>query len=404
MANLTTEQSEEILQRAVSQLRNNSQITRFSAGSKARSLLGIMSSEIENLEDILSANMVLSLLNGASGVYLDFLGDLVGISREPADTAAAKASSRIIKISVPAGYTAGLMNGGSSITIPGNTIVQSSDGRFNYTTTGTVIMGAAETEVFVGARSTTFGTSGNLTAGTLSVLVYEGYVSYPAVTLIVSNVSAIETGKAEETDDFFRFRISNALLVAEGANAAALRFAALSTPSVTDVITLELFRGIGTADLILDSTTGEISLTTLRQVQDRIARTAAVGMNIAVRAPKLVGLEITIRPKYAIGTSAAEKSRANTAMRNAVSDLIAGTPIGGSLLVNTLAFSIIESDSSVIDIGLPNKPIEEIVLWRPSQLSGRAPLLLQKNKDIELKIDQRLTFEGSITTAVQILS
>ena len=404
MPDLTTEQSQDILRRAITQLQAGSQITRFSAGSKARSLLGIMSSEIENLEEILSANMVLSLLNGADGVYLDFLGDLVGVSREPAETAAALASSKIVRIAAPSGYTAGLMNGGARIVIPGNTVISSADGRFTYLTTGSAIMGPAESQVSVGARSATFGVSGNVSVGTLTELAFENYASYPAVPLVVSNVSSIETGQAEESDDFFRYRISNALLVSEGANSSAIRFASLSTPSITDAILLPLFRGIGTADIILDSTTGVLSSSVIRQVKNQISLVAAVGMDISVRAPRLIGLEVLIKPKYAVGAGQGAKARANTAIRNAVSDAIASTTIGGVLSINELAFQIRSSDSALVDIGEPNRPIDEIVLWRPSRLSGRAPLLLQRGSNIELKIDERLTFEGAIATAVKIVS
>ena len=142
MADLTTEQAEDILKRATESLSRSSQITRFSIGSKARSLLGIMASEVERMEDIVSANMVLSLLNGASGVYLDFLGDLVGLPRNQATAAGVSASSQIVRVYTPSGQTAGSMNRGQPIRIPGGTVISSCDGNYRYTSTSCVIMEA----------------------------------------------------------------------------------------------------------------------------------------------------------------------------------------------------------------------------------------------------------------------
>ena len=77
--------------------------------------------------------------------------------------------------------------------------------------------------------------------------------------------------------------------------------------------------------------------------------------------------------------------------------------MGGELFVNDIAFAAKSAHSAIIDIGRPNRPLEELVLWRDSAISGRAPILLSPEKDIELKIDQRLSLEGSLAEAIKIL-
>ncbi len=93
MPSLITENANTILERTMAQLTANTQITRLTPGAKARTLLGIVSSEIERLENILSANLVLSLVNGAQGIYLDFLGELVGLERSQRASANTSSSS-----------------------------------------------------------------------------------------------------------------------------------------------------------------------------------------------------------------------------------------------------------------------------------------------------------------------
>ena len=403
MADLTTEQAEDILKRATESLSRSSQITRFSIGSKARSLLGIMASEVERMEDIVSANMVLSLLNGASGVYLDFLGDLVGLPRNQATAAGVSASSQIVRVYTPSGQTAGSMNRGQPIRIPGGTVISSSDGNYRYTSTSSVIMEANESEVYVPAQSIVFGEDGNITAGTLTVLDFTDYIAYPNLILQVENLSSIEGGSSEETDAFYRYRISNALLSAESSNRTSVRLAILSVPAVSDLVILDLFRGIGTGDIIVDTTTGSVSDLTLRQAQVAVSQVSAIGMDIRIRAPKLVGLEVTVTPKYASGTSSAEKNRARTAIRNAIADLVSQIPLGGTLYINDIAFAAKKAHDSIVDIGRPNRPLDDVILWRDSTISGRAPIQLQPNKDIELKVDQRLALESSLIDAIRIL-
>jgi uncharacterized phage protein gp47/JayE len=403
MADLTTERASDILERALDQLDNSSQLTRFSPGSKTRSLLSVMAAEAERLEDIVSANVVLSLLSGAKGVYLDFLGSLVGAPRKQSTSAAVTSGSQTMRISSPSGTSFSDLNNGTPITIPSGTILQSTDGVFKYSTSGSLTLVPTDTEDFVGARALDSGIDGNVSAGTITEIDFTAYSAHPSLELVVENVSAIDSGTEEELDDFYRFRIQNAVLSAETANAVAIRLGILQLPSVSDVVTLDLFRGIGTADMIIDTVSGEVSNTTLIQAQDKISRLSAVGMNIQIRAPRLIGLEVVIKLKFASGTSEALKSQSRSAVRNAIARLVAEIEIGGVMLVNDIAFAATSAHEAILDIGRPNRPLEEVVIWRDSELSGRAPLRLQQNKDIELKIDQRLTMEGSLTDAVKFV-
>lgn len=403
MANLIVERADDIVGRAARQLASNTQITRFSPGSKAKTLLGIIASEIESLENRSNANLILSLVTGASGPYLDFLGELLGVSRQSSSPSSASEASEIVQISTPEGLTAGDLNGGASITIPGGTIVESSDGVYRYTTTGTVVFDSTESSVSVGVRSLRAGRENNIAAGTLDVLRFEGYVTFPSTQLIVQNLAAIENGSDVQLDDLYRFRIQNSFISAEKANRMAVRLAALSVPAVSDVVLLDLFRGVGTADLILDTETGQVSPQTIEQVRSKLFDTVALGMDVRIRAPKLIGLEVTVRPRYTTGASAVQKQQANTAIRQAISNLVATVPIGGGLEINDIGFAAKEASPFIVDIGRPNQPLDRVVLWKDSVISGRSPLIVSTTRDIELALDQRLTMEGPLSSAVRIV-
>lgn len=403
MADITIEDAGAILARAVQRLEDNSQLTRFTSGSKAQALLGVMASEVERLGEVVTANLVLSLLNGASGVYLDFLGDLVGQPREAARPASILGSSSILRVSGPGARTAGELNGGEDIVIPGGTMITSEDGAFIYTTNGTVTWAATDEEVSLSARSVRVGEDGNVSAGTLNTILFTQYASHPALELVVTQYSAIESGVSADTDELYRYRIQNAVLAAEQANATAVRLAALSVPAVADAIALPLFRGIGTADIIIDTVLGDVSADTVDQVRSVLARTAALGMDLDVRAPKLIGLELVFTAKFTNGSSERVKTEAKTAIREAVSELVADVSLGGRMTVNDIAFGARNAHAAIADIGRPNRPIDEVVIWRPSVVRSRSPFLLPDGRDISLEFDERLTLEGSPVEAITVV-
>ncbi len=403
MADITIEDADEILARAIQRLQDNSQLTRFTSGSKAQALLGVMASEVERLGEVVTANLVLSLLNGASGVYLDFLGDLVGIPRQAARPASALGASSILKVSGPGEETAGELNSGEPIVIPGGTLLTSQDGTFIYSTIGSVTWLATDEEVSISARSVRVGEDGNISAGTLNSISFTGYAAHPALKLTVTQQSAIENGVSADPDDLYRFRIQNAVLAAEQANATSVRLAALSIPAVADAVALPLFRGIGTADIIIDTILGEVTADTVDQVRSVIARTSALGMDLDVRAPKLIGLELVFTVKFVNGASERIKAEAKTALRSVISDLVAEVSMGGYMTVNDIAFGARNAHQAIADIGRPNRPIDEVVIWRPSVVRSRTPFLLPDGKNINLEFDERLLLEGSPTEAVVVV-
>lgn len=404
MANTITENANEILERSIIQLRDNTQITRLTPGSKARTLLGIIASELERMGEVLTSNMVLGLVNGSSGVYLDFLGELVGVERGRRLAAKTSVGEQNLRISCPAGLTFGDLNAGLSISIPAGTQISSSDGSIRFVTTGLTVLLPENDEQFAGIRSVKFGQGANVAAGTLTVLSFEGYATSNTLKLSATNLSSIETGQDEESDDFYRYRISNALLTAESGNATAIRLAALSVQSVSDVAILNNYRGPGTADLILDTVNGSVPPLTIESVYRAILPTTSLGMDIRVRAPELLGLELSLDVVYVRGLSTAEKATIDSNIRASVQDLIASIPMGGSLQINSLSTRIFNSDKRIADLGVPNKPITELIIWRKSALTGgrRATPYSNLNTNIALEIDERLTLEDSPKKAIKI--
>jgi uncharacterized phage protein gp47/JayE len=395
MANIVKEKAADILRRSITQLSENTQITRFTPGSKARTVLGIMSEEIERLEEVLSANLVLGLVQGATGDYLDFLGDITGVPRQQPSTASVSAVEQLIQITPPNGLSFGDLNSQNQIVIPAGTFILSSDSEIRYTTTTQLVLPSNGVVAYTGARAALAGTSYNVGPGVLTQLQFTNYTSYPTRQLAVTNLSAIESGADVEEDDVYRYRIQNGVLSAEAGNATAIRLAALSVPSTADVTILNLYRGIGTADVVVDTDSGELAIPTLNRVRSAVQNVASAGVSIVVRPPILIGLEVTTSLRLVRGLSLRDELEVKRAVYAAVQNVVADVSLGGILRINDLAFAIRRADNRIVDIGVPGRPLQQVVIFRPSPIEERSPLILSVGRDIELAPDQRLILEGS---------
>ena len=403
MSSQITENANTILERAMKQLVTNTKITRVSPGSKARTILAIISNEIERLENILNANTVLSLVNGAQGIYLDFIGELVGLERGQRSASNVSSLSQNVRVYVDTGLTFGDLNNGSNITLTPGTLISSANNEFQFATRERIPLYSGDSEAFLSVRSLKPGAAGNAPRGSLTKISFEAYATYPSPSLKVENLSGIENGSEEDPDSLYRYQITNAFLSAEAGNYNAIRMGLLGLNAVADTIIMPLARGVGTADIILQTTSGEVSGATIEEANRIVEITSSLGTDIRIRKPFLIGLELGLQIKYQKGVSFTEKQQINNKVRDALAKIVLGIPMGGSIDIPSLARVIFRSDDRIIEVGTHAEPLTDIILWRDSIISSsRAPLVLFNNGKIELSADERLVLEGSLAQAIKI--
>ena len=142
-----------------------------------------------------------NLLPYASGSNLDFLGELVGITRLPA--AAAEVT---LQITLPTGFFTTYPQYGSSITIPAG--LQVTTGSIIFQTLSDITLTPNALSVTVTAQCTTSGTSGNgFVSGQIKTFV--DTLDYIGIT--VTNTDTSSGGSDTESDDTFRNRIRQKL-------------------------------------------------------------------------------------------------------------------------------------------------------------------------------------------------
>lgn len=402
MATMLVDNREEIIRRAIEQLQSYTKITQLSPGSKALSIIQALATEVVTLEESALASTMLSFVGSAEGYYLDFIGDIFGVSRQQETPAEAHAYMGIMKVSAPSGLTFGDLNNGQDIRIPANTELYSSDRRFSFVTIGTTTLRSAESSSALSIRALTPGSLGNAPVGSITEASVIQYATSSTTPLVFYNEAAITSGTDYEDDPFYRGRVIAGISSIEAANNTAIRLAILSIPSVSDITILNLYRGVGTADVIIDSETGTVSDLMLAEVQRAIDNKTALGVHILARAPRLVGLEFSVTVKTRAGTTAAQKTEIINNIRDIIDGIVARTKLGQSLSINSIAVAILSSSPYIIDIGNPNSPLDEVILWRESAIFGASPIRIT-DTDYSLRLDERLTLKGTLSESVKVV-
>ncbi len=401
MARITNDTSGEIYSRMAAHLRSQTKISRLSPGSKARVLLETISAEMGAVYTSVHSSLLLGYVQSASGEFLDALGEVTGTYRRRATASSTDALSRTVRIATNPTDSFGNINSGQDVVIPSNTIIRSSTSGASFYTTATTVLNQNATEGFLSVASTAPGAASSAAVGELNIIDFTGFDSYPNSLLSVGNVSAIDNGSDEESDQFYRYRIINAFQDAQKANAIAVRLAALSVFGVEDVVLLPLYEGVGTAHVVLDTTDGVVSPGTRAAVLQRIEDVKAISAKITVRAPERIGVSLDLSLTYRRGTTERNKSDAQASIRSALSSMVITTRLGGTLRLNDIAERAKSSHTSIAQVGLPNTPLDRVLVWRDSIQFGRASLLLE-NENIRLREDERLFLEGDANTAISV--
>lgn len=203
----------------------------------------------------------------ADGEYLDYHGSKLGLKRREPTKA-----SGVVRF-----YISG--NLFSSYTINAGTVV-STAGRnpVRFTTTETVIMAQGQQYVDANAIAVEGGSSGNVNAGEISVMVS---LLHPIEK--VTNLQPFTQGTDSESDEDFRSRIAAAnSFPATGTNAAYYKKLALSVTGVGAAYVAPKRRGKGTIDIyILPNGAVEESIL-LERVKELFLEERELGVDVEV--------------------------------------------------------------------------------------------------------------------------
>lgn len=346
--------STELFQEARDRLLAETEVTNLSPGTIARTLLQIYSDQIGELYRYLDTRMLNAYVSTATGRYLDMIGELTGTSRIQSTFANGKVRFYINPdTDTTADDMIVLLNGRdggtrTNITVPSGTAVKAGDR--SYVTITDAVIDSGETEVEVEILATMAGSFGNVEQGGISSVEWNNSVlSILNGILLVTNDAPIESARDVQTDEEYRYFITNSFLAGAKANETAIRVACLSVPGVSDVVIEPYTYGIGTFSVFVVTTAPITTEGTLAAVQQAINETQALGVRGVAVSPDLIGVQMRISLEFLLTTAAADKvSITKQAQLNAINYVNNLRP-GDELVVSELSQRIMDTSEEIHD-------------------------------------------------------
>lgn len=382
---------------------NNTNLRRASPGSKTRAIAQAMSKKMGQMYRKFDVNIALAFLDGAEGKYLDFIGDMMGVTRLGEQPAKVSLAERNVKFYVDTG-TFGSINSGQPIPITAGTFVSTNPEGTGivYTVPYNITLAASDSSGFIAAQSIRPGSIQNVGAKQLVYHTFSNYSDSINNSLKVTNESEIVTGQSVETDTNYRYRIANKVVSAEQANLTAVRIAALSVPGVSDIVILPFYRGIGTTDILIKATSPNASDSLIAAVQESVDRVASQGVVITVRKPRESGMSLTATLTFRKVLTLEEEQTILTSVTNVLTDYINNLDIGEEFIVNEALERAMSVSNDIKNVGSAGKPFDSIYVYRLSKLEDnkvRSTVL----GDLTPKADERLIVENESAGTTPIL-
>jgi len=319
------------------ELSRDGRITNLSNGSRARILLQIINQRIGEAYSTLKFNTAMGFLTTSTGIFLDLLGTIVGVTRRTSTTAVVDAEDENVKFYVATGTLKSKLPTGI---IPLGTLIQNADGSIQYQTTEPIEFDAVTDHAYVSVASVTPGAESNVGNAVLTVH------SLGVPDVLVTNEKNISSGADVESDDNYRFRIANSRAVNESANLTAVRVAMLPVPGVSDVKITEY---AGLMDALIVPATNYVSESIVNACQFLGEREKAGGVRLKCRGPEMVPFEVYMQLQLTRGTPSSEAPTVRNAARLSVLDYFAGIPMGGSFVPAQLSARVQSSDIRIFD-------------------------------------------------------
>ncbi|MFI3312420.1 MAG: baseplate J/gp47 family protein [Eubacteriales bacterium] len=249
----------------------------------------------------------------ASDIYLDYHGQLRGLTRKDGEVAAG-----MIRFTTEADRT-------QSLTIPAGTACTTA-GLVRFVTTSECVISATATTGDAAAVAESIGVAGNAAAGTITSMP-----SPPTGVLSCTNVAAFSGGSDQEVDDDFRTRILDSYArLPNGANAAFYQERALAIDGVAAATVIPRVNGVGTVAVAIAPESGLPSSDLIAQVQADLEEAREIATVVTVVSPTVVtqNFTVTLYPK-----TTSTYSEVSAAVTGAMNEFFTGERLGQSILL-----------------------------------------------------------------------
>lgn len=394
---------QQLVTQCIEDLTLNTNLSKLSAGSKTRAILDTVNKRISEAYDVFDLNLARAFLSSAKGEFLDLFGDLLALPRLTSVVAGVDENLRCVKFYVDSGNF-GTINGGNDIDIPEGTIIAT---RANirgtlYKTTSSFTLLSTLSSAFVAVEAINPGKDSNIGANSLIYHDFTNYTDQLNNSLRVTNNFAIMNGQDLESDENYRYRLSQRVLEAEAANETAIRLAALSAPGVADVQLIKYYRGIGTFAVIIKSTLPVVSDSLINEVTLKIESVKGLGNISFVKKPKETGVSFKLIVYHNATITEEEQELYTSQFIERITSYVNNLDLGDTLYLNRMIAELFTISSTIVAIGELDRPIEEAYIYKTS-LSEDGKIRQKLIADYTSAIDERIIIEPSISNPITVV-
>jgi uncharacterized phage protein gp47/JayE len=150
-----------------------------------------------------------------------------------------------------------------------------------------------------------------------------------------------------ESDDNYRYRITNQCLVLATSNETAIRLAALTTEGVEDCIVKEYAMGSGSFAVII-ITNEQDTNSVIESVKEKLQNVHAYGIRYTVEVPKLTYIKIKHSISISDRVSDTEKQEIRYDVQLALSDYFNNLSIGQNINTDKITQIILNTNENII--------------------------------------------------------
>lgn len=309
-------------------------ITDFDSDSKTDSLLNVFVNQVLNARNEAINAFYANQISSATGAQLDAIGQDLGLPRLAAMFAQVQRRDQNVAFYVSSG-TFGTINGGGNITIPAGTRLSSAENANTlgstivFETTEELVLQSGSTVGYASVRALASGTGSNLGGGMLNTHNFTSYVAGTGLQCV--NFYAILTGRPEELDRNYKFRLSRRYDTLVSSNNSKLHLESLRVPGVLDTRIINGYYGVGSVGVIVLGPENQSNAQTLRGVQARLSQLQGPSSTYSAVAATSVSfdMELVLKPTRALTRT--EKRQLELQVRRALRNYLRSEGIAGTV-------------------------------------------------------------------------
>lgn len=308
-------------------------INDFDSDSKTEALITVFVNQVINSRNESINAFYANQIGSAVGAQLDSIGQDLGLPRLSETFASVQKRDQNVAFYVSSG-TFGDINGGAPITLPAGTQLNSAENqndlgsRIVFKTTEETVLQAGSSIGYVACRALASGTIANLGGGMLS---NHDFTAYTAATgLECVNFYAILTGRPQELDRNYKFRLSRRYDTLVSSNNSKLHLEALRVPGVLDTRIVNGYYGVGSVGVIVLGPENQSNAQTLRGVQARLSQLQGPSSTFSAVAATSVSFDIELKLTPTRSLSTSEKRQLELQVRRALRNYLRSEGIAGT--------------------------------------------------------------------------